>query len=97
MYLVTRTGPDLGCPLSYLPRFSSQLLERNHTAVKRVFRYLPVTLSMSVNYKRSATLLTLSIVAVSDSDYASYRNTRRSVSGYTSMLKSSAISWLFKR
>ena len=83
MYLVTCTGPDFAIPVSYLSRFSSHLLERNYTAVKRVFCYLAVTRSVSRNYKRSSTSVPLSIVTFSNSDYASYRNTRRSVSAYT--------------
>ena len=76
MYLVTCTRPDLGFSVSYLSRFSSHPRERQHTAVKRVFRYLAGTRSMSLKYKHSPTLVPLSIVAFSDSDYASSRNTQ---------------------
>ena len=51
---------------------------------------------MSVKYKRSATSVPSSIVAFSDSDYASCRDTRRFVSGYTFMLNGCDISWLSK-
>ena len=85
MYLVTCTCPDLAFSVSYLPRFSSHPLERHHTAVKRVFRYPAVTCAISLKYKRSPASVRLSIVAFSDSDYASCRDTRRSVSGYAFM------------
>ena len=81
MYLVTCTRPDLAFSVSYLSCFSSHPLERHHTAVKRVSRYLAGTWSMSLKYKRSPTSVPLSIVAFSDADYASCRDTRRSVSG----------------
>ena len=97
MYLVTWTRPDLAICLSYCYRFSSHALERNHTAVKRVCRYLPATRSMSLLYKRSATSVPLSIVAFSDSDYASCRDTRRSVSAYAFMWNGCTISWHSKK
>ena len=50
MYLVTCTRPDVASCASYLSRFSSHPLERHHTAVKWVFRYLPGTHSMSLTY-----------------------------------------------
>ena len=81
MYLVTCTRPDLAIYLSHLSGFSSHPLARHHTAVKRVFRYHAGTHSMSLKYKPSPTSVRLSIVAFSDSDYASWRDTRRSVSG----------------
>ena len=97
MYLVTCTGPDLVFSVSYLSRFSSHALERHHTAVKRVFRYLAGTRFMSLKYNRSASSVPFSIIAFSDSDYASCRDTRRSVSGYAFMLNGCAISWLSKK
>ena len=97
LYLVTCTRPDLASSVSYLSRFSSHPLERHHTAVKRVFRYLAGTHSMSLKYKRSPTSVPLSVVAFSDSDYASCRDTRRSVSGYAFMFNGCAISWLSKK
>ena len=68
MYLVTCTRPNLAFSVSYLSRFSSHPLERHHTAVQRVFRYLAVTCSMSLKYKYSPTSVPLPIVAFSDSD-----------------------------
>ena len=62
MYLVTCTRSDLGFSVSYLCRYSSHPPERHHTAVKRVFRYLAGTGFMSLKYKRSPTLVPLSIV-----------------------------------
>ena len=96
MYLFTRPGRDLALPVSYLARFASHPLERHHSAVKRVFRYVARTRFMSLQYKCSPTSVPLSIVAFSDSDYASCRDTRRSISGYAFMLNGWAISWLSK-
>ena len=83
--------------MSYLFRFSSHPLKRHPNAVKRVFRYLAGTRSMSLKYKCSPTSVPLSIVAFANSDYASCRDTRRSVSGYAVMLNGCAIFWLSKK
>ena len=97
MYLLTCTRPDLGFSVSDLSHLSAHSLQRHHTAVKRVFRYLAGTRSMSLKYKRSTTSVPLSIVAFSDSDYAACRDSQRFASGYAFMLNGSAISWLSKK
>ena len=96
-YIVTWTRPDVAFSLSYLSRFYSHPLERHHNAVKRVFRYLPGTRSISLKYQRSPTSVPLSIVTFCDSDYACCRATRHSVSGYAFMSNGCAISWLYKK
>jgi len=45
MYLVTCTRPDIAHAVSVLSQFCSHPLEVHHAAVKRVFRYLSVTLN----------------------------------------------------
>ena len=52
---------------------------------------------MSLKYKRSPTSVPLSIVAFSNSDYASCRDTCRSVSGYAFMFNGCAIFWLSEK
>ena len=83
--------------MSYLSHFSSHPLARHHTAFKRVFLYHAVTRFVCIKYTRSLTSDPLSIVAFSVSDYASCRDTRRSVSGSAFMLNGCAISWLSKK
>ena len=97
MYLVTCTRPHLAFSVSYLSRVSSHPLERHHTALKWVLRYLAGTRFMFLKYNRFPTSLSLSIVGFSDSDYASCRDTRRSVSCCTFMLNGCAVSWLSKK
>jgi len=98
MYLVTCTHPDLGFVVSFLSRFCSHPLLCYHTAVKRVFRYLTETRSNSLVYARRSSMdIPLLVTGYSDADYASCRDTRRSVSGYTFLLNGCAISWLSKK
>ena len=96
-YRVSCTHPDLAFSVSHLARFSSHPLACHHTAVKWVLRYLAVPRFMSLKYKRSPTSVALSIVAFSDSDYASYHDTCPSISGYACMSNGCAISWLSKK
>ena len=95
-YLVTRTSPDFAFSVLYLSHFSSHPLVGYHGVVKRVFRFLAATSSRSLKSKPSSTAVPLSIGAFSDSCYASSRDTRRSVSGYTFILNSYAISCVSK-
>jgi len=98
MYLVTCTRPDLGFFVSFLSRFSSHPLLCHHTALKRVFRYLAGTRTTSLVYTRRSSMdIPLLITGYSDVDYASCRDTRRSVSGYVFLLNGCAISWLSKK
>jgi len=98
MYLVTCTRPDLGFIVSFLSRFSSHPLLCHHPAVKRVFRYLAGTHTTSLVYTRRSSMdIPLLITGYSDTDYASCRDTHRSVSGYIFLLNGCAISWLSKK
>jgi len=98
MYLVTCTRPDLSFVVLFLSRFSSHPLLCHHTAVKRVFRYLAGTHSTSLVYTRRSSMdIPLLITGYSNTDYASCRDTRRSVSGYVFLLNGCAISWLSKK
>jgi len=98
MYLITCTHPDLGFVVSFLSRFSSHPLLCYYTAVKRVFQYLARTHTTSLVYThRSSMDILLLITGYFDANYASYRDTRRSVSGYVFLLNGCAISWLSKK
>jgi len=98
MYLVTCTRPDLGFVVLLLSQFSSHPLLCHYTAVKRVFRYLAGTHTTSLVYTRRSSMDTsLLITGYSDANYASCRNTRRSVSGYVFLLNGCAISCLSKK
>ena len=52
MYLVTCTRPDLAHVVSFLSTFSARPLSCHHTAVKRVFRYIWTTRSLSLKYPK---------------------------------------------
>jgi len=97
MYLVTCTRPDLAFSVSFLSRFSSHPLKCHYTAVKRVFRYIAGTRFLSLKYHQSLVSVPLELYGFSDADYASCRDTRRSVTRYVFLLDSCTISWFSKK
>jgi hypothetical protein len=94
MYLVTCTRPDLAFSVSFLSQFSVHPVQRHHTAVKRVFRYLQGTRQLKLVYPRNGKL---ELTGYSDASYANCPDTRRSYSGYTFFLGDCAISWMSKK
>ena len=95
IYLVTCTRPDLGCVVSFLSWFASYPLLCHHTAIKRVFNYLAGTRTTSLVYIHYQSInIPLLISGYSDADYASCRDTHRSISNYLFLLNSCTISWL---
>jgi len=98
MYLVTCSRPDLGFVVLFLSWFSSYPLLCHHTTMKSVFRYLARTHTTSLVYTHHSSMdIPLLITGYSDADYASCRDTRRSISGYIFLLNGCAISWLSKK
>ena len=87
------TRPDLAFAVSMISRFSSNPTKTHMKAVKRVFRYIQGTLSMSLVFRGSIQPL----VGYTDSDWARDPDTRRSTSGYVFNLGSVAVSWSSKR
>ena len=59
-------------------------------AVKKVLCYLQGTKDYMLTYRRTNNL---EIIGYSDSDYADYKDTRKSTSGYIFMLSNGLISW----
>lgn len=62
--------------------------------LKRVLRYIKGTIHMGLSIKKNENL---SLVAYSDSDYAGCKETRRSTTGFCTLLGSNLISWSAKR
>ena len=97
MYLVTCTHPDLAHVVSFLSTFSARPLSCHHIAVKRVFKYIWTTRSLSLKYPKPSRPTALVLDGYSDASYANCLNTRRSYSGYAFSIGQCLISWVSKK
>ena len=73
-----------------LGRYQKNLGIEYWKAVKKALRYLQGTKSLMLSYRKSDAH---KIVGYSDADWAGFKDTRRSMSGYIFTLAGGAISW----
>jgi hypothetical protein len=92
-WLLTMTRPDLGFVVSELSRFLSNPGQAHMDAAMQVLRYLKGTRKLGLKYNRSGGDLN----GYTDSDWASCRDTRKSVGGYVFEYAGAAVSWKCKR
>lgn len=78
MYIMVGCRPDIACAVTILSRFCSEPKLPHWLAVKNVMKYLKATRELGLVYdgKRTSEL-----TAFSDADYASCRDSRKSLSG----------------
>ena len=94
MYAMTQTRPDLAYSVSTLSKFSANPSKEHTGAVKRVYRYLQGTKSLSLTYRGDCEL---KLVGYTDSDWGGDKETCRSTSGYVFTLAGAPISWSSRR
>jgi hypothetical protein len=92
-WLQTMTRPDLGFAVSELSRFLSNPGKTHMDAAMHVLSYLAGTRLLGLKYSRDGG----GIEAFVDSDWASCKDTRKSVGGHLFKLAGAAISWKCKR
>ncbi|OWZ09437.1 LOW QUALITY PROTEIN: Integrase, catalytic core protein [Phytophthora megakarya] len=110
MYLATSTRPDIAfarsrqrnCNIAFAVGYLSRFVEKPTTKlcgmVKRLMRYLVMTIDKGILYKRpDSTQTRLTLNGYCDSDWGNCPQTRKSVTGYTIMLAGGAISWAARR
>ncbi|GJW46417.1 hypothetical protein Tco_0078063 [Tanacetum coccineum] len=68
--------------------------KRNHTSVKRIFRYLKGTVHRGLWYPKDSSF---ALTAFADADHAGCQDTRRSTSGSIQLLGDRLVSWSSKR
>ena len=90
MYLMVATRPDIAFAVSKLSRFYSTYSSIHWEAAKRVLRYLKGTCTQKLCLGKEGHD---SIVGYADSDWATDKDTRRSVSGSLLFWRGSCISW----
>ena len=88
-YLVLCTRPDLALVASQLAQFLERPGLDHWAAFKRVLRYLRHTSNVGLTLGGSPVKLT----SYSDSDYAGCPTTRRSITGYCSVVAGGCVSW----
>ena len=90
MYAKIYTQPDIAYVVGMLGRYQSNPGIDHWKADKKVLRYLQWTKDYMLTYKRTNNL---EIICYSNSDYAGYKDTVKSTSGYIFMLSNGPISW----
>ncbi|XP_026430000.1 uncharacterized protein LOC113326496 [Papaver somniferum] len=88
------TRPDITFSVNYLSQFMQQPCSGHLDAAHRNVRYLKGTVSHGIFLSASSTL---SLSGYTDSDWAGCLTTRRSTTGYFTMLGDSPISWKSKK
>jgi hypothetical protein len=95
-YLATWTRPDLQFCTNELSKHLSNPGTPHWNAAKRVLRYLKGTSSLGLTYTRNLPDSNR-LTAYADADWATCPETRRSVSGYVTILNGAAVSWKSKK
>ncbi|XP_061354379.1 uncharacterized mitochondrial protein AtMg00810-like [Gastrolobium bilobum] len=93
----TLTRPEISFSVNKVCQFLSQPLEEHWKIVKRILRYLNVTLSYGLVFHPPSSQHPLSLVAFCDADWDSDPDDRRSTSGACVFLGSNLISWWAKK
>ena len=91
MYSMISTRPDLAHSISLLSRFMSNPGKPHWEALKYLFRYINGSVNIGLCYKRRYD--NLDLVGYVDSDFASYKNSRKSITAYFFTLGGNCISW----
>jgi hypothetical protein len=95
MYAMLGTRPDIAFAVTALSQFCSNPGQSHWTAVNRVLHYLRGTMDYELTY--GSDQQPLSLYGYCDSDWASDKDDRRSVTGYAFMLGGGAVSWQAKK
>lgn len=77
MYLSVTTRPDLSYSVSYLSRYLDKPTDKLWKAAKRILRYVNQTKDLGITFKKGSG----GLVSYSDADWASDKDSRKSVSG----------------
>jgi hypothetical protein len=88
-YLAVMTRPDITFAVNKAAKFCEDPQSAHWQAVKRILRYLKLTIHIGITYSGTDT----SIATYCDGDYAGDLDTRRSTSGTVSIMNGGPITW----
>ncbi|XP_062086067.1 secreted RxLR effector protein 161-like [Humulus lupulus] len=91
MYAMISTRPDLAFAVSILSKFMSNPGEEHWKGLKWLLRYLKATLKYNLQFNKAGAQVKLE--GCVDSDYASNKDSRKSLTSYCFQLNSYCISW----
>lgn len=94
-YATIASRPDLAAATNYFSRFQSNFNDEHFKYAKRILRYIKATEDLNLVYKRNDGAA--AIVGYTDSDYASDKNDRKSISGYVFKVFGNTVSWSSKK
>lgn len=89
MFLAVVTRPDIAFAVGQVSRFLNNPSEKHWIAVKRIMRYLAGTKSYGICYRG----IHDELMVYSDADFAGDITTRKSTTGYLSMLAGAPVTW----
>ncbi|XP_021995625.1 secreted RxLR effector protein 161-like [Helianthus annuus] len=90
----SHTRPDIAYAVGVVSQFMHQPLARHMEAVLRILRYLKGTTGHGIVFKSNGHL---EIQAYTDVDWAGDKGTRRSTSGYFTMVRGNLVTWRSKK
>ncbi len=97
LYAAISTRPDIAFAVNKLTQKMIAPTKKDMKACDRVFRYLAGTKSYGLWFGRRKTHGPVEVTAYADSDWASDRSDRKSVSGWIAMINGDPVSWASKK
>lgn len=94
-YAAISTRPDLSAATNYFSRFQSCYNDDHYTHAKRILRYIQGTIDMKLVYRKYENVEPLT--GYVDSDWASDRNNRKSISGFVFKVFGNTVSWASRK
>ncbi|KAL9294554.1 putative RNA-directed DNA polymerase [Arabidopsis thaliana] len=91
---LTITRPDIQFAVNFICQRMHSPTTADFGLLKRILRYVKGTIHLGLHIKKNQNL---SLVAYSDSDWAGCKETRRSTTGFCTLLGCNLISWSAKR
>ena len=89
MFIAQNTRPDISYTVGILSQYNDKYQEKHFTAAKRVLRYLKGSSGLGILYETTGEQLKV----MTDSDWATCPEGRKSISGYLSIMAGGPIAW----